>query len=332
MRRKLRKQWFLIALAAVLVVGFVAPSPLQAMAESNWLRNGIVAVVLFMTALPLETRVVLRTIGRPWAALLGSAVNMGLVPLLAWGTSQLLTGELATGVIVAAVAPTTLASAAVWTRRAGGNDAAAVLVTLLTNSTCFLTTPLWLSLLTRTHAELDVQAMIRQLGLLVVLPMTLAQLCRLQPSVARTATAARHLCATLAQLGILNMVLIGAVNCSYHLRATDWRQAVTTLQIVWMVGLVLALHVVALWIGFGLARSLALPRADQIAVAFAGSQKTLMVGLFVAINYFGGLAILPMVAYHVGQLFIDTVIADRWSQQHVVQGALSSQPGAVSRV
>jgi sodium/bile acid cotransporter 7 len=315
MQSKLRKQWFLLALTAVLAAGFIAPDPLQPIAESSWLRNGIVAVVLFVTALPLETRVVLRTIGRPWAALLGSVVNMGLVPLLAWGVSQLLSGELALGVIVAAVAPTTLASAAVWTRRAGGNDAAAVLVTLLTNSTCFMTTPLWLSLLTSTHAVIDVAGMIRQLALLVVLPMTLAQLCRLQPSVARTATAARHRCAMLAQLGILSMVLIGAVNCSHHLSETDWQHVVTAFDLAWMIVLVMLLHVVALGIGHGLARCLALPRADQIAVAFAGSQKTLMVGLFVAINYFGGLAILPMVAYHVGQLFIDTLIADRWSQQ-----------------
>ena len=37
-----------------------------------------------------------------------------------------------------------------------------------------------------------------------------------------------------------------------------------------------------------------------------------MVGLSVATEYFGGLAILPMVAYHVGQLVLDTIIADRW--------------------
>ena len=56
-----------------------------------------------------------------------------------------------------------------------------------------------------------------------------------------------------------------------------------------------------------------LPRADQIGVAFAGSQKTLMVGLAIAIE-FGGLAVLPMVAYHVEQLLIDTVLADRLRQ------------------
>jgi sodium/bile acid cotransporter 7 len=302
-----------MSLAAVLAVGFLLPGPLLPLADSVLLRNGIVFTVLFLMALPLETRVVMRTIKRPWAALLGSAVNMGLVPLLAWGASRLLSGELAIGVIVAAVAPCTLASAAVWTRRAGGNDAAAILVTLLTNSTCFLTTPLWLSWTTRTEASLDVVDMITKLGLLVVTPMTLAQLCRISPNVARTATQAKRFCGTLALLGILSMVLIGAVQSSTHLAATDWQHAATAGDLAGMLVVVIALHLAALWIGYTLARGLGLDRGDQLAVAFAGSQKTLMVGLYVAINYFGGLAILPMVGYHVGQLFADTLIADRWA-------------------
>jgi solute carrier family 10 (sodium/bile acid cotransporter), member 7 len=312
--QRLKRQWFLLSLATVLAVGFLLPGPLLPLADSAWLRNGIVAAVLFLMALPLETRVVARTIRRPWAALLGSAMNMGLLPLLAWGASRLLAGELATGVIVAAVAPSTLASAAVWTRRAGGNDAAAILVTLLTNSTCFLTTPLWLSLMTHTQTRLDVAPMIKDLGLLVVTPMALAQLCRLWPVVARTATDAKRFCGTLAQLGILCMVLFGAVKCSTHLATTHWREVVSPADLAMMIGVVVGLHLAALWIGYGLARSLRMSHGDQMAVAFAGSQKTLMVGLYVAINYFGGLTILPMVAYHVAQLFVDTLIADRWAE------------------
>ncbi len=315
LRHTLKKQWFLISLAAVLAVGFLWPGPWLPLANSSLLRNGIVASVLFLMALPLETRVVARTIQRPWAALLGSAVNMGLLPLLAWGAAGLLPEALGTGVVVAAVAPCTLASAAVWTRRAGGNDAVAILVTLLTNATCFLTTPLWLSLIMRTETRMDVGVMMTKLGLLIVAPMTLAQLCRLWPDVARTATAAKRKCGTLAQLGILCMVLFGAVKSSTHLAAIDWRSVVSPRDLVTMLVIVVALHLTALVIGYMLAGGLGLARPDQLAVAFSGSQKTLMVGLYVAINYFGGLAILPMVGYHVAQLFVDTLIADRWAQQ-----------------
>jgi sodium/bile acid cotransporter 7 len=297
----------------VLALGVLAPRPFLSLSESGLFRNVIVASVLFLMALPLETRLMLRTIQRPWAALLGSVVNMGLLPLLAWAIAPLATGELSTGILVASVAPCTLASAAVWTRRAGGNDAVAILVTILTNATCFLMTPMWLALMTETQAEMDTAGMIIKLGLLVVAPMTFAQLLRLSPRVARAATDARHLCSTLAQCGILTMILVGAVQSSRHITEADWQKTVSVADLLVMQLLVVAMHLLVLWMGLGLARALNMPTEDQIAVAFSGSQKTLMVGLYVAINYFGGLVILPIVSYHVGQLIVDTLIADRWA-------------------
>ena len=53
-----------------------------------------------------------------------------------------------------------------------------------------------------------------------------------------------------------------------------------------------------------------LKSCGAVAVGFAGSQKTLMVGLTIALQ-FGGLTILPMLAYHVLQLLIDTLLANR---------------------
>ena len=76
-----------------------------------------------------------------------------------------------------------------------------------------------------------------------------------------------------------------------------------------MIAAVLFVHIASFWLGLGLARLFRLPWGDQLAVAFAGSQKTLMVGMNVSMG--AGFSVLPMVAYHVGQLLVDTVIADR---------------------
>jgi sodium/bile acid cotransporter 7 len=81
-------------------------------------------------------------------------------------------------------------------------------------------------------------------------------------------------------------------------------------NIALVIAAVVIVHVALLGIGFGLSRALRIARADAIAVAFAGSQKTLMVGAYLALAV-GPLAILPMVAYHAAQLVIDTLIADR---------------------
>lgn len=312
MKRFVLKQWFLLALLAVLVLGFASPETFRPMAESSVLRNSVVASVLFLMALPLETQVVGKTLRRPWAALLGSVVNMGIMPPLAWAMSGLVRSELSTGVIVAAAAPCTLASAAVWTRRAGGNDAAAILVTLITNATCFLTTPAWLLLLTRKQTSLEMGDLIWQLGVLVVLPMAAGQLVRLSPRVATWATARRAACGILAQIGILVMVLVGATQCGIRLKSTELGALLSWLDGIGLIAVVSGLHLAGVATGVTLGRGFAFSRPDRIAVAIAGSQKTLMVGIYIAVEYFGGVAILPMVAYHVGQLVIDTVLADRW--------------------
>jgi sodium/bile acid cotransporter 7 len=310
----LARRWFLVLLALLLVVGTVWAVPLRIVRDVAALRYGIVAVVLFLTALPLEAGSIWQTLRRPAATFLGVGCNFGLLPLVAWAVSPLLPLDLAAGLLVVAVTPCTLASAAVWTRRAGGNDAVALLVTLVTNLSCFIVTPLWLAAMMRRTVEssaLRLDTIIVQLGLLVLLPVVLAQLARLYGPLGRWATRRVASLSVLAQCGILLMVLIGAVQTGLRLR--DPAAATTTAwAFVLMVAIVLGIHLFMVWAGFTAAGALGLPRGDRIAVAFAGSQKTLMVGVYLALELQAN--VLPMVTYHVGQLLADTLIADRWKE------------------
>jgi sodium/bile acid cotransporter 7 len=149
-----------------------------------------------------------------------------------------------------------------------------------------------------------------KLLVLVVLPIVAAQLLRLIPTVGHWATASKSGLSIFAQLGILSIVFVGAVRCGQKLVELDGQWATIWGQMALMLVLVAAVHVVAWWFGYTVAGKLGMARAEQLAVAFAGSQKTLMVGLAVALEY-GGLAVLPMLAYHVLQLLIDTLLADR---------------------
>jgi sodium/bile acid cotransporter 7 len=262
--------------------------------------------------LPLETSAMWRALRKPGPALLAVCLNFGLLPLLAWAASPLLSGDLGIGLVVMAAAPCTLASAAVWTRRAGGNDAVAIMVTVITNLICFVVTPLWLVAATgRTDVEIALGPMILKLGWLVVLPMVLAQILRQQPAIGRRATSGKLALGVLAQIGVLAIVLMGAIKCGLQLSEAPWRDQLSRWDFVLMVGLVLGIHGLVLVLGHGLGRAIGMERGDRIAVGFAGSQKTLMVGLHIALTYYGGLTILPMVAYHVGQLLVDTLVADR---------------------
>lgn len=310
MRETLKRRWFLLVLTATLVVGIAGASGLAALAEAVP-RNFLIGAVLLAMALPLRTDTMWDTLRRPGPALLAVAVNLVLLPPLAFATSRMLVDDLAVGMIIASAVPCTLASAAVWTRLAGGNDAVSLLVTMITNLSCFLVTPAWVRFLAgRDDASVPFGEMVTKLLVLVVLPIVAAQLLRQIPAVGRWADDKKLGLSIFAQLGILSIVFVGAVRCGQKLVELDDQLATIWGQIALMLVLVGAVHLVAWWFGYSMAAKLGMARAEQLAVAFAGSQKTLMVGLAIALE-FGGLAVLPMLAYHVEQLLIDTILADR---------------------
>lgn len=308
----LARRWFLIALFLAIGIGLSLHAAPLANALASWtlFRNIMVAAVMFVMALPLEASAMWRALRRPIAPGLASVINFGLIPPAAFGLSLLLPPDLAAGLIVAGATPCTLASAAVWTRKAGGNDAAAILVTILTNSSCFLVTPLWVLWLTGEQAGESIQLgpMVLKLGAIVVGPMALAQLIRLRKRIADWATERKGQLSILAQSGILTMVFLGSIRTGQRLFGAD-SSGVPYGQLVVMVGLVLALHLAAFAVGWVSSPFFGLKREDQIAVSFAGSQKTLMVGLQVSMDL--GVSILPMITYHVGQLIVDTLLAER---------------------
>lgn len=316
------RRWFLLALftAILLGVGLHAWRPAQQFADWSLFRNLLVAAVLFTMALPLEASAMWRAMRRPLPPGLAIAVNLGLIPLGAWCLANLLPTDLAVGLIVAGATPCTLASAAVWTRKAGGNDAVAILVTILTNGGCFLVTPLWVAWLAGATAEssaLELGPMVRKLGTIVVAPMALAQLVRLRTSIGRWATEHKKQVGVFAQVGILTMVGIGSIRTGQRLFGADAGEF-AVVELLLMVGLVLSLHSGAFGVGWLAAAACRVDREDQIAIGFAGSQKTLMVGLQVSLDL--GVSILPMITYHVGQLIIDTLLADR-----IAAGNLSNE-------
>ncbi len=278
-------------------------------------RNWIIGSVLLAMALPLRIDAMWAALRRPAPALLAVGINLLVVPMLAFFASKLLTADLALGMIIAAAVPCTLASAAVWTRLAGGNDAVSLLVTMITNLGCFLVTPALIYLFAgKTGGTVPFTEMATKLFLLIVLPITIAQLLRTLPRIGDWATANKLGLSTYAQLGILSIVFVGAVNCGMKLASLGDQLTPIAGQIALMLVLVALVHTLAWWMGLGIAQRLGMDRGDQLAVAFAGSQKTLMVGLAIALQY-PGLTVLPMLAYHVLQLLIDTLLAERVKEE-----------------
>jgi len=327
MRAFFASYWFLLGLGTILALGIVWPHELTPAAESLP-QPALVALVMFLMALPLDVSHIWDAFRKPTAVLLAVVLNAVALPLLAWAVSFALPGDLSVGLMIAGSVPTTMASAAVWTRRAGGNDAIATLGTLITSLSCFVVSPLWLWLTTGQDVQLNLEKMILDLLLIVVLPTLIGQLLRLWPACAQWATRNKIPLSTAAQCGILAMVFIGAVKVGVQI---DQNSAQLGL-LAWtgMLTAVVFVHLAILWAGHAVGKLCGLSWGDRLAVGFSGSQKTLATGLTIALEYFPTLplAMLPMVAFHICQLLVDALLAEQF-RKHVPRDSASAALPAI---
>lgn len=306
-----KANWFLFWLAIILTAGMAFPQAFESvLTESIQTRgqNAVVFFVMFMMSLALPTDALLAAFKQPLPTFLAVGLNWVVTPLLALATVPLLHPEFRGGLLLAAAMPCSMASASVWTRRAGGNEAISLMVTVITNGTCFAITPLLVWLLTGERVQFRVWDKITELALLVLLPLLLAQVARRFDTVRAFCDRHRLFLGVITQTGLLFVILLGAIKTGQRLHAPT-ASSPTLLQIALMIFAVLTIHTAVLFLGLGLSVALKITRPDSLAVAIAGSQKTLMIGLPMA----GELqtSILPLVTFHAGQLLIDAVFAER---------------------
>ena len=303
----LLKHWFLLALGVCFVGGYALSGAVQPIVQSQVFRGSLVFAVMWMMGVTLKPGAVRRSISRPGPSLLAIAINVVVVPVACLPLWWILDAASFGGLFVAALVPGTLASASVWTRKAGGDDSIAMMNTVVTNLACVVVVPIGLALVLARQASLSPVDQMVKLAVLVVLPMVLAQLMRIK--LAPWADRNKPRISLLAQIGILIMVFIGAAaSVTYLMGAGDW-----LLQIP-MLLLTAIIHSLVLWLGILLAKGMKMKPEQQIAVGISGSQKTLMVGLQVAIST--GVSVLPMLMYHLSQLIIDTIVASHWQACH----------------
>ena len=134
----------MLSLAGVLSIGIGFAPVLEALSQVVWLKWMVVSVTMFLIVWPFSFGDVTATLKRPQAALLASGINAIVMPLAIWPFVILIGGDIGHALAVAFAAPCTVAAAAVWTRRGGGDDRIAVFVTLITNLLCFAIAPFWL--------------------------------------------------------------------------------------------------------------------------------------------------------------------------------------------
>ena len=333
MLKFLQKRWFLVSLLALITAGLITGTTLSEEHVSKFssrIKPGwITAAVLFLMSFSLDSRQLKESFRSPGPVLWASFVNFGLIPVMAWLLMPLQsTRDFAFGLMIAGSVPCTMAAASVWTRKAGGNDAVSLLVTVLTNGLCFLLTPFWLNwAITTSHKiNLDAVEMFERLIWAALVPMLAGQFVRQFHRPAQFATKYKTPIGVVAQSCILTLVFSAGLKAGDQLNGDGPSPGFDAVLLVW--GSCIAIHLAAMGIGCLGARTFGFRWKDLVAVSFASSQKTLPIGVLIAtdMSMFGNpdllgtgmgvqFAIFPMLMYHASQLFLDTVIADRLAEK-----------------
>lgn len=246
-----------------------------------------------------------------------TASTFALFPLLgviiAKAIPDLLGPGLTTGILFLCCLPSTIQSSIAFTSIAGGNVPAAICSATFSNLAGILITPIEIGLLMTTQGggvSLDaIQSIVVQL----LLPFAAGQAMR--PWLADWAGRHRRLL-MFTDRGSILMVVYGAFSEAVVTglwRNTPWISLST------MIAVNVVLLAVVLIVTMQVSRRLGFNRADQIAIVFCGSKKSLASGapmanvLFPAVTV--GLAVLPIMLFHQIQLMACSWLAQRYAHE-----------------
>lgn len=226
-----------------------------------------------------------------------------------------LTPGLMTGLLFLCALPSTVQSSIAFTSIARGNVAAAVCSASLSNLLGVFLAPLLVSLLLDTQGEGGfAPASIGKIVVQLFLPFVAGHLAR--PLIGRRVERSSRLLAYTDRGTVLLVVYV-----AFSASVVDglWRQ-LPLAELGVLVVLLGALLAFALVFTTQLSRRLGFSRADEIAVVFCGSKKSLASGVPIAKILFAGdpmlgMIVVPVLVYHQIQLMVCAVLAQRYARK-----------------
>lgn len=257
------------------------------LAKAIWLQSLIIPFT-FLMVYPMMVTLKLKKMlegGDLKAQLVTQAINFGVIPLVAFALGGLFFPDqpyLALGLLLAGLVPTSGMTIS-WTGFAGGNLAAAVKMTVIGLTLGSLATPFYVRFFMGADLQLDLAAVVGQIGLIVFLPMaagfaTQRVLVKLYGEQGFQKTWAPRF-PGLSTVGVLGIVFIAIA-----LKAPALAEGPQLL--VYLLAPLGLLYLINYALST-LAARLLLPRGDGIAMVYGTVMRNLSIALAVAMGAFG---------------------------------------------
>lgn len=315
-RLNLRPDGYLILILLMAVAAMVAPARGDWATGFGWATRIAIAVVFFLHGARLSREAVVRGLTHWRLHVLVLACTFALFPALTWALSQLpawiTPPELAAGIVFLGCLPSTIQSSIGFTAIARGNVAAAIAAASASNLLGVALTPLLAGLLLHAEGAVSAQS-VQAIVLQLLAPFLAGQV--LRPWIGGWVAARAKVLSRLDRGSILLVVYTafsGAVveGVWSRLGALDLLRLLVLCAV--LLAAILAITVFA-------ARFLGFDKADEIAIVFCGSKKSLASGAPMAAAIFpaaaAGIAMIPLLLFHQMQLMACAAIAQRYARR-----------------
>ena len=317
--RRFLPEPYIAALLGVVVVASVLPARGVGAVAFGWITNAAIVLLFFLHGAKLSREAVLEGLGHWRLHVLVLACTFVLLPALGLAAraigGRFIDPTLAAGVLFMCLLPSTVQSSIAFTSVGKGNVAAAVCAASASNLIGILLTPVLAKLL---MADVSGQAgggaafkQVEAIALQLLLPFVLGHLSR--PLIAGWLHRQKALVG-LVDRGSILLVVYTAFSAAV-VEGLWSRLSVADLAIV--LALDAGVLAGALVITTLVSRALGFSRADEVAIVFCGSKKSLASGVPMAGVLFPaamvGPIIVPLMLFHQIQLMVCAVLAKRYA-------------------
>jgi sodium/bile acid cotransporter 7 len=308
----LKRNWFLLGILAVLLLGFFLPE-IELLLNPDGITRTVLIVLLFLIAgftLPSEAigsglkdyRLHLYIQSFIFLFIPAFFLLTTLPFRPAWDQ------QLYTGIFAVSILPITISSCIVFTQVSGGNLMVTMFNAALANILGVIISPLLLSLMMRGGAGQSLPAseilrILKNLSLQMLVPIACGQTLR-----------RLFQCVALRQKKRLsvasNLFILFILFFAFSKTARNPEFVDNLRSLIGPFAYLAVTHILLLSIAYGGARVFRFSRKNTISVLYAAPQKTLALGVPLISTYFAatpeilGIALLPLVFYHAWQLLV----------------------------
>lgn len=311
---QIKKQWFFVGIAVMVLISFCLPGVGLFVREYKILNIGIF-LAFFITGLTLETSSLVDQLKNGKVLVAAVISSLFIFPGIAYFLAQLVFSswpDFSIGALIIGVAPVTVASGTVMTAIALGNVPLSLFICVLCNFLSILTIPIVLNLFLQfgdTVIDLPVVQMLTGLTIKVLVPTLIGQL--LRPKLKKIIAPYGKAFSIFNQSLVLLIILNAVSSSTGHILKVG---PVLALVFLFMIGL----HILILGMNFGISRFLQLDRPSTSAFTIHTSQKTLTISYLVWAGYFAAdypMALIAGICYHLTQMIMDTLVAHKFRRQ-----------------